>query len=104
MGQRQLLAIARCLLANADIVILDEATSSVDTETEGEIALALENLRRGRTCFVIAHRLATIRDADCILVLDGGRVAECGTHTELLERSGVYKRLYEAQWQGFTKI
>ena len=103
-GQRQLLAIARCLLANADIVILDEATSSVDTETEGEIALALENLRRGRTCFVIAHRLATIRDADCILVLDGGRVAECGTHTELLERSGVYKRLYEAQWQGFTKI
>ena len=103
-GQRQLLAIARCLLTDADIVILDEATSNVDTETEGEISLALEHLRRGRTCFVIAHRLATIRGADRILVLDQGGVAECGTHEELLERNGIYAQLYAAQWTDFTEI
>ena len=96
-GQRQLLAIARCLLTDADIVILDEATSNVDTETEGEISLALEHLRRGRTCFVIAHRLATIRGADRILVLDQGGVAEWGTHEELLEKGGIYAKLYAAQ-------
>ena len=83
-GQRQLLAIARCFLTEADVVILDEATSSVDTETEGEISLAMERLRQGRTCFVIAHRLSTVQNADCILVLDRGRVAEAGTHEELL--------------------
>ena len=103
-GQRQLLAIARCLLTDADIVILDEATSNVDTETEGEISLALENLRRGRTCFVIAHRLATIRNADCILVLDQGGVAECGTHETLLAEDGIYAKLYAAQWTDFTEI
>ena len=103
-GQRQLLAIARCLLTDADIVILDEATSNVDTETEGEIGLALENLRRGRTCFVIAHRLATIRNADRILVLDQGGVAECGTHEELLTENGIYAKLYAAQWTDFTEI
>ena len=103
-GQRQLLAIARCLLNDADIVILDEATSNVDTETEGEISLALENLRRGRTCFVIAHRLATIRNADCILVLDQGGVAECGTHETLLAEDGIYAKLYAAQWTDFTEI
>ena len=103
-GQRQLLAIARCLLTDADIVILDEATSNVDTETEGEISLALEHLRRGRTCFVIAHRLATIRGADRILVLDQGGVAECGTHEELLERNGIYAQLYAAQWTDLTEI
>ena len=103
-GQRQLLAIARCLLIDADIVILDEATSNVDTETEGEISLALENLRRGRTCFVIAHRLATIRNADCILVLDQGGVAECGTHETLLAEDGIYAKLYAAQWTDFTEI
>lgn len=103
-GQRQLLAIARCLLTDADIVILDEATSNVDTETEGEISLALENLRKGRTCFVIAHRLATIRGADRILVLDQGSVAEYGTHEELLARDGIYARLYAAQWTNFTEI
>ena len=101
-GQRQLLAIARCLLTDADIVILDEATSNVDTETEGEISLALEHLRRGRTCFVIAHRLATIRGADRILVLDQGGVAEWGTHEELLEKEGIYAKLYAAQWSDFT--
>lgn len=98
-GQRQLLAIARCLLTDADIVILDEATSSVDTETEGEISLAMERLRQGRTCFVIAHRLATVRGADRILVLDGGGAAEQGTHSELLAAGGVYAQLYAAQFQ-----
>ena len=103
-GQRQLLAIARCLLTDADIVILDEATSNVDTETEGEISLALEHLRRGRTCFVIAHRLATIRGADRILVLDQGGVAEWGTHEELLEKGGIYAKLYAAQWSDLTEV
>ena len=97
-GQKQLLAIARCLLTDADIVILDEATSNVDTETEGEISLAMERLRQGRTCFVIAHRLATIRGADRILVLDQGGVAEEGTHWELLAAGGVYAAIYEAQF------
>ena len=95
-GQRQLLAIARCFLTDADIVILDEATSSVDTETEGEVSLAMERLRQGRTCFVIAHRLATVRRADCILVLDQGGVAEAGTHQELLAAGGAYASLSRA--------
>jgi len=98
-GQKQLLAIARCLLTDADVVILDEATSNVDTETEGEIGLAMERLRQGRTCFVIAHRLATIRGADRILVLDQGGAAEQGTHRELLAAGGVYAQLYAAQFQ-----
>ena len=98
-GQKQLLAIARCLLTDADVVILDEATSNVDTETEGEISLAMERLRQGRTCFVIAHRLATIRGADRILVLDQGGAAEQGTHRELLAAGGVYAQLYAAQFQ-----
>lgn len=98
-GQKQLLAIARCLLTDADVVILDEATSNVDTETEGEISLAMERLRQGRTCFVIAHRLATIRGADRILVLDQGGAAEQGTHGELLAAGGVYAQLYAAQFQ-----
>lgn len=97
-GQRQLLAIARCFLSQADIVILDEATSNVDTETEGQISLAMERLRQGRTCFIIAHRLATVRNADQILVLQDGRVAEQGTHDQLLAAGGVYARLYEAQF------
>ena len=97
-GQRQLLAIARCFLSQADIVILDEATSNVDTETEGQISLAMERLRQGRTCFIIAHRLATVRNADQILVLQGGRVAEQGTHEQLLNAGGVYARLYDAQF------
>ena len=95
-GQRQLLAIARCLLTDADIVILDEAASNVDTETEGEISLAMDRLRQGRTCFVIAHRLATIRRADRILVLDRGGVAEQGTHEELLAAGGIYASLSRA--------
>ena len=98
-GQKQLLAIARCLLTDADIVILDEATSNVDTETEGEISLAMERLRQGRTCFVIAHRLATVRGAGRILVLDQGAAVEQGAHSELLAAGGVYARLYAAQFQ-----
>ena len=99
-GQRQLLAIARCFLSDADVVIMDEATSDVDTETEEQIRAALERLRQGRTCFVIAHRLVTVRKADQILVLDGGAVAESGTHWELLERGGIYAKLYDAQFAG----
>ena len=96
-GQRQLLSIARCFLSGADIVILDEATSSVDTETEEEVRLALERLRQGRTCFVIAHRLSTIRNADRILVLDQCRVAEQGTHASLLSSGGLYAKFCAAQ-------
>ena len=97
-GQRQLLAIARCFLSDADVVIMDEATSDVDTETEEQIRAALERLRQGRTCFIIAHRLVTVRKADQILVLDGGVVAERGTHRQLLEKGGIYAKLYKAQF------
>lgn len=97
-GQRQLLALARCFLSDADIVILDEATSDVDPETEEQISAALERLRQGRTCFLIAHRLATVRAADRILVLRDGAVAEQGTHEALLEKNGVYRALYDAQF------
>jgi subfamily B ATP-binding cassette protein MsbA len=98
-GQRQRLSIARALLKDPRILILDEATSSLDTESERKVQRALEHLMRGRTCFVIAHRLSTIRDADRIVVLDGGRIAECGTHAELLSRGGIYTRLVANQAQ-----
>jgi ATP-binding cassette subfamily B protein len=99
-GQRQLLAIARTLLADPAILILDEATSSVDTRTEARLQGALLRLMRGRTSFVIAHRLSTIRDASQVLVIDGGRILERGTHAELLARRGAYWRLYVAQFKG----
>jgi ATP-binding cassette subfamily B protein len=92
-GQRQLLAIARAILADPRILILDEATSSVDTRTERHIQEAMIRLMEGRTSFVIAHRLSTIRDADQILVIDGGEVIERGTHDELLAQQGFYHRL-----------
>ncbi|HET6487548.1 MAG TPA: ABC transporter ATP-binding protein [Spirochaetia bacterium] len=97
-GQRQLLSIARAILADPAVLILDEATSSVDTRTELHIQQAMLRLMRGRTSFVIAHRLSTIRDADEILVINGGRIIERGTHPELLERKGFYWRLYSTQF------
>ncbi len=99
-GQRQLLAIARTLLADPAILILDEATSSVDTRTEARIQTSLLRLMAGRTSFVIAHRLSTIRDADQVLVIDGGRIVERGTHGELLALGGVYRHLYTSQFKG----
>jgi ATP-binding cassette, subfamily B, multidrug efflux pump len=98
-GQRQLLAIARAALADPRILILDEATSSVDTRTERLIQAALEKLLEGRTSFVIAHRLSTIRNADQVLVLDAGRIIERGTHEELLARKGFYHDLYMSQFR-----
>lgn len=99
-GQRQLLAIARTLLAEPSILILDEATSSVDTRTEARIQKSLLRLMEGRTSFVIAHRLSTIRDADQVLVIDGGKIVERGTHQELLDRRGFYHQLYTSQFKG----
>ena len=101
-GQRQLLAIARAILADPDILILDEATSSVDTRTEARIQRSLLQLMSGRTSFVIAHRLSTIRDADVVLVIDNGQIVERGTHRELLAQRGFYYRLYVSQFKGFA--
>lgn len=99
-GQRQLLTIARAILADPDILILDEATSSVDTRTELLIQNAMKKLMDGRTSFVIAHRLSTIRKADVILVMNDGAIIETGTHESLIEQGGFYKELYEAQFAG----
>jgi subfamily B ATP-binding cassette protein MsbA len=97
-GQRQRLAIARALLKNAPVLILDEATSALDSESERLVQEALDTLMRGRTTLVIAHRLSTIERADRIVVLDRGRIAESGTHAELLARGGVYEKLYRIQF------
>ena len=97
-GQKQLITIARAFLAEPSILILDEATSSVDTRTEVLIQRAMNTLRTGRTSFVIAHRLSTIRDADVILVMESGSIVEQGTHAELMDRGGAYQRLYSAQF------
>jgi ATP-binding cassette subfamily B protein len=99
-GQKQLLTIARAFLADPGILILDEATSNVDTRTEVMIQDAMARLRRGRTSFVIAHRLSTIRNADVIVVMDSGRVVEQGPHEELLRRPGLYRDLYNSQFSG----
>ena len=101
-GQRQLLAITRVILANPDILILDEATSSVDTRTELRIQKALLILMKGRTSFVIAHRLSTIREADLVLVIDKGTIVEKGTHQELLDHEGIYYDLYMSQFKGLA--
>ena len=99
-GQRQLLTIARAFLADPKILILDEATSSVDTRTEKKIQDAMVNLMKNRTSIIIAHRLSTIQDADLIIVLDQGVIVEMGDHEELLKKQGVYNRLYQTQFAG----
>ncbi|WP_058952805.1 ABC transporter ATP-binding protein [Clostridium tyrobutyricum] len=98
-GQKQLLTIARAILANPKILILDEATSSVDTRTELKIQKAMDNLMKDRTSFIIAHRLSTIRDADLILVMDHGDIVEQGNHEELLKKNGIYANLYNSQFE-----
>ena len=96
-GQRQRIAIARAVLKNPRMLLLDEATSSLDTESERLVQEALERLMKGRTTFVIAHRLTTVQGADRILVLDKGRVVETGTHGELMARQGLYHYLYSVR-------
>ena len=98
-GQKQLLTIARAMLYHSQMLILDEATSNVDTSTEREIQRAMRTLMKEKTCFVIAHRLSTIRNADNILVVNHGDVAEQGTHEELMRAKGFYYRLYKAQFE-----
>ena len=98
-GEKQLLSFARAILVDPAIFVLDEATSSIDTLTERLIQGAIEKLMRGRTSFVIAHRLSTIRSADIILVVDGGKIVERGSHEQLLQKHGVYYNLYKKQFQ-----
>ena len=101
-GQKQLLTIARAMLLDAHMLILDEATSNVDTRTEQQIQAAMRELMKDKTCFVIAHRLSTIQSADHILVLDGGRVVEQGTHDSLMAQNGFYRKLYESQFDAVS--
>jgi len=98
-GQKQLLTIARAVLSQPTILILDEATSSVDTRTEVLIQKAMDNLMQGRTSFIIAHRLSTIRNADRILVMDKGDIVEQGTHEDLLKKDGFYATIYNSQFE-----
>lgn len=99
-GQKQLMTIARVILTDPKILILDEATSSIDTRTESQIQSAMDNLMKGRTSFIIAHRLSTIQNADLILVMDHGDIVEQGTHKELLQKeNGFYKKLYDSQFE-----
>jgi subfamily B ATP-binding cassette protein MsbA len=103
-GQRQRLAIARALLKNAPVLILDEATSELDTESEQLVQKALSNLMAGRTVIVIAHRLSTVRRADKIVVLEGGAIREMGTHEELLRSGGAYRRLHDLQFRDVQEV
>ena len=97
-GQRQLISFARALLANPKILILDEATSSIDTETEVLLQEGLKKLLKNRTSFIIAHRLSTIKNSSCIIYIDGGKIQEMGTHDELMKRQGLYYKLYISQY------
>lgn len=97
------MAIARAILANPSILILDEATSNVDTRTEFQIQEAMINLMKGRTTFIIAHRLSTIRDADIIIVIKDGKIVEKGNHNELINKKGAYYKLYMSQYEGNYK-
>ena len=99
-GQRQLLCIARVMLADPSILLLDEATSSIDTRTEVLVQEAFDAMIAGRTSLIVAHRLSTIRNATCILVMDQGKIVERGTHEELLARGGAYAKLYQSQFEG----
>ena len=98
-GQKQLLTIARAILSNPKVLILDEATSSIDTRTEALIEKGMDQLMEGRTVFVIAHRLSTVRNADAIMVLERGKIVERGSHDELLEQQGVYYQLYNGMFE-----
>ena len=101
-GQKQLLTIARAMLLDANMLILDEATSNVDTRTEQKIQDAMRKLMQGKTCFIIAHRLSTIRSADHILVLNEGKVVEQGTHDSLMAQNGFYSSLYHSQFDSVS--
>jgi ATP-binding cassette, subfamily B, bacterial MsbA len=103
-GERQRIAIARALLKDAPILILDEATSALDSESEALVQSALQNLIAGRTVFVIAHRLSTVRRATRIVVLENGTIADEGSHEDLLNRVGTYKRLYDLQFEDAEKV
>ena len=102
-GQRQLLTIARGMIKNAPFLILDEATSNVDTRTEELVQKAMDELTKGKTSFIIAHRLSTIKNANLILVMDHGNIIEQGTHEELLQKNGFYAKLYNSQFSGIDK-
>ena len=97
-GQRQRIAIARAMLKDAPILLLDEATSALDSETERQVQMALSRLKKGRTTVIIAHRLSTVLDADCIFVIEGGKIRETGTHSELIVRGGAYSKLHAMQF------
>jgi len=98
-GQRQLLSIARAAVANPPVLILDEATSSIDTRTEIMVQQGMDALMKGRTVFVIAHRLSTVQNADVIMLIDSGRIIECGNHEELIKAKGRYYQLYTGAFE-----